>query len=124
MRFSPLLQATAAVLLAACNPITSTCTLIGCQDGLQVQLASTPSGAYRVEVWADTGRAPQVFECGAGQVCPPTFFTDLVAERVTIRVVTAAGTRTQEFTPVYENVYPNGRRCGGACKQATVTFSQ
>ena len=31
------------------------------------------------------------------------------------------GTRTQEFTPKYEAQYPNGRRCGAACRNATVT---
>jgi hypothetical protein len=37
-------------------------------------------------------------------------------------VVTAGGvTSTQEFTPRYETVYPNGRGCPGRCEQATVT---
>jgi hypothetical protein len=39
-----------------------------------------------------------------------------------VRVTTAAGVRTQEFTGVdYERQYPNARRCGAACEQATIT---
>ena len=41
---------------------------------------------------------------------------------MTIRVTTSTGTRSQEFAPAYEDQYPNGRRCGAVCRQATVTF--
>lgn len=122
MRIRSVLHATALVLLASCNPITQTCTLIGCDDGLAVRLSGTPAGPYRVEAWSELRIAPQVFECGAGQTCPGIFFADFEGHDVTVRVTTAAGVRTQEFSDVeYEAVYPNGRRCGGACQQATVT---
>jgi hypothetical protein len=49
-------------------------------------------------------------------------FEGLMPQRVTIRVTTAAGTRSQEFTPKYEAQYPNGRLCGAACRNATVTM--
>ena len=67
------------------------------------------------------GAAPVVLECGAGPTCPPVFFTGLEAERGTIRVTTSTGTRSQEFAPEYEDLYPNGPDCGAVCKQATVT---
>ena len=122
MRIRSLLHATTLVLLASCNPITQTCTLIGCEDGLAVRLSGVPAGAYRVEAWSELRIAPQVFECGAGETCPPVFFPGFQGNDVTVRVTTAAGVRTQSFADVeYEPLYPNGRRCGGACRQATVT---
>jgi hypothetical protein len=122
MRTGHMLRASAALLLAGCNPLGLACTEIGCSDGLQVRFQAPPAGAYRVEAVVPGAAAPAVFECASGQACPSAFFDDLVAERVTIRVVTAAGTRSQEFTPRYESQYPNGRRCGAACRQATVTM--
>lgn len=122
MRIRSVVHATALVLLASCNPITNACTLIGCQNGLAVKLDGTPAGAVRVEAWSELQPAPQVFECGAGQTCPSAFFADFEGSDVVVRVTTAAGVRTQAFNDVeYESVYPNGRRCGEACKQATVT---
>jgi hypothetical protein len=122
MRFTSLVQATAAVLLASCNPISMSCTLIGCADGLAVQFSTAPTGAYRVEAWSESTTGPQVFECAAGETCEPVLFREFRGRNVTVRVTTAAGTRTQEFTGVeYEKLYPNGRRCGAACEQASVT---
>lgn len=123
MRFTSFLQAaTATVLLASCSPITQSCTLIGCENGLAVQLAGMQTGPVRVEAWSELRTAVQVQECAAGQPCPGVFFRDFQGEDVTVRVTTAAGVRTQEFTGVeYETLYPNGRRCGGACEQASVT---
>ncbi|HYW14344.1 MAG TPA: hypothetical protein VE871_20420 [Longimicrobium sp.] len=122
MHIRSVLHATTLVLLASCNPITQSCTLIGCEDGLAVRLSSVPAGAYRVEAWSELRIAPQVFECAAGQTCAPIFFPAFEGHDVMVRVTTAAGVRTQEFDDVeYERLYPNGRRCGGACAQATVT---
>lgn len=121
MRLTPILRVTAAVLLAGCNPLV--CTDIGCIDSLQVRFDRAPVGAYRVEVVAGAGAEPAVFECGATESCPVAYFEGVTAERVTVRVTTAAGTRTQEFSPRYERQYPNGRLCGAACQQATITFS-
>jgi hypothetical protein len=110
------------LLLASCNTLTTACTLIGCEDGLMVNLEGTPPGAYRVEAWSEIKVNPRVFECGAGETCQPVFFPLFTGENVTVRVTTAAGTRTLKFTGVeYESLYPNGRRCGAACQQASVT---
>lgn len=122
MRFTRLLHATAVVLLASCNPLTTTCTLIGCQSGLAVSFDGVQAGGYRVEAWSEVVTVPRVLECAPGQACPPPLFPDFQGRNVTVRVTTAAGTRTQQFTGVeYESLYPNGRRCGAACQQAEVT---
>jgi hypothetical protein len=42
--------------------------------------------------------------------------------RITQRVVGGAMYLDREATPTYENVYPNGRRCGAVCKQAGATW--
>ena len=124
MRSTSLIHATAAVLLASCYPFTQSCTLIGCEAGLEVRFAVAPTGAFRVEAWSELRIAPQVFECAAGEVCPTVFFRSFQGHDVVVRVTTAAGTRTQEFPDVeYEAQYPNGRECGAVCEQATVTFT-
>lgn len=123
MRFTPLLQAATAVLLAGCNSITHICTLMVCEDALNVAFDQAPAGPVRVEVFADGAATPRVFDCADPALCPAgVYFTGLMAERVTVRVVTAGATYTQEFAPVYETIYPNGRDCGGHCEQATVTM--
>ncbi|HEY7769399.1 hypothetical protein [Longimicrobium sp.] len=120
MRLRTALYAFAAATLAACNPV-GVCTVIGCFDGLIVRFASQPTGAFRVEAIVPGEAAPHVFDCPSG-TCVPVMFENVMASRVTIRVTTAAGTRSQEFTPKYEAEYPNGRRCGAACRNATVTM--
>jgi hypothetical protein len=120
MRLRTALYAFAAATLAGCNPM-GPCTLIGCFDGLNVRFTSQPAGAFRVEAILPGDATPRVFDCPSG-LCDPVVFPDLMPERVTIRVTTAAGTRSQEFTPKYEAQYPNGRRCGAACRNATVTI--
>jgi hypothetical protein len=122
MRSTAFLNATAVLLLASCNPLTQACTLIGCHNGLAVNFSGTPAGAYRVEAWSELETTPQVFDCPAGQTCGPVVFPDFEGEDVTVRVTTGAGVRTQTFENVeYEALYPNGRRCGAACEQASVT---
>ena len=123
MRSNAIIQATAALLLASCNPITGGgCTLIGCYDGLVVELPASTVGPVRVEAWSELRIAPQIFECVAGEVCQYAVFPDFQGQNVTVRVTTDAGVHTQEFTGVeYEPQYPNGRRCGAVCEQAILT---
>jgi hypothetical protein len=98
------------------------CTLIGCVDGLTVQLPSAPSGAWRVEVTdLAAGGAPRVFECAAGATCSPSvFFADLAPERARVRVVTTRGTVESEVRPTYAAARPNGEDCPPVCRQARV----
>lgn len=122
MRSASIIQATAAVLLASCNPLAQSCTLIGCENGVTVRFATEPAGAFRVEAWSELRVAPQVFECAAAESCPSAFFPGFQGHDVVVRVITAERTRTQEFTGVqYEPQYPNGPDCGAVCEQASVT---
>jgi hypothetical protein len=120
MRIRSLLLCATAALLAGCIP-TGACTLIGCHDGLSVRFSRPPAGAFRVEATVPNDPTVVAFECTDVAGCP-LIFPDLVAKQVTLRLITQQGTITQDFQPRYENVYPNGRRCGSACRQATVTI--
>lgn len=101
-------------------PITS-CTLIGCDDGLSVQFSRPPVGAFRVEATVLNDPVVAAIDCADAATCMVRF-PDLVAEHVTLRLITSEGTVTQQFQPRYEDVRPNGPRCGPACRQATVTL--
>ena len=121
MRLRSFLFSATAALLAGCIP-TGACTLIGCHDGLAVRFDRAPAGAFRIEATVPNDPAQHAIDCADAATCFP-IFRDLVAEQVTLRVITQQGTRTQEFQPRYEDQYPNGRRCGPSCRQATVTFT-
>lgn len=114
-----LLSATAA-LVAGCSPVIS-CTLIGCENGLMVRFDRTPAGPFRIEAIVANEAQARVIDCADAANCH-LLFRDLVAEQVTVRVTAQGATSTQSFQPRYENLYPNGRKCGPSCRQATVTY--
>lgn len=120
MRVRSLLFSATAALVAGCNPFGA-CTLIGCDDGLSVQFSRAPVGAFRIEATVPNEPAVVAIDCVDATNCL-LMFPGLVAEQVTLRLITSEGTVTQEFEPRYDDVYPNGRRCGPACRQATVTI--
>ena len=99
------------------------CALVGCVSGLHVRLASVPTAPYRVEARASGGEATYVFECtDARGGCGYPFFADF-APNVVYITISSGGRRTaaQELRPQFSTTYPNGERCGGACRNATVT---
>ncbi len=119
MRTRSLLFSATAALLAGCMP--SVCKEIGCEDGLTVRFDSPPTGAFRMEAFVANQPGEYAFACTDAAACS-SMFRGLVAERVTVRLITAQGTFSREFQPRYREVYPNGRRCPAACRQATVAF--
>ena len=120
MRIRSLLFSATVALLAGCTPFGA-CTLIGCDDGLSVRFSRPPAGAFRIEATVPNDPAVVAIDCVNATSCT-LMFPGLVAEQVTLRLITAQGTVTQQFQPRYEDLHPNGRRCGPACRQATVTF--
>ena len=117
------------VLLSACGSESLTCTLIGDNTGLTVELPSLPVGPYSVEVLVprSTSSLPvtYVFRCDGGQLCRTTrvFFPELITRTPTIIVTTTAGSRTTRLTRAiqYDESYPNGRACEPRVLTATVT---
>jgi hypothetical protein len=112
-------------LVCACS-ISTVCTLIGCESGMTVHLASLPATPFRVEVRPAAGQgAVYVFECGSSAPIPcgqDIFFTDLIADHVFITVTAGGISRETEVTTVtYTSHRPNGPNCGPDCRTAVVT---
>src|SRR5688500_3581957 len=91
---------TATAVLAGCNPFAA-CTLIGCHNGLVVRFNQAPVGAFRIEASVPNDPTQYAIDCADAATCE-MLFPNLVAEQVTVRVITPQGTRTQQFQPRYE----------------------
>lgn len=116
-----LLFAPLAVLLAGCPPTSPrACTLIGCTDGLGVEVSGAPAGPYRIELEVPGEAQRRVFRCDTPGACAPAFF-EVTPEVATVHLVTAAGTRSQQVRPAYNVTQPNGPDCPPRCRQARVT---
>ncbi|MFL5537556.1 MAG: hypothetical protein ACJ8J0_01105 [Longimicrobiaceae bacterium] len=115
------LSAACVALLAGCSGISDLCTLVDCDSGLLVQLAQTPTGPYRIEVFSHPESPHYVFDCANPATCGYALFVDYTPSQVTIRVTTAAGTSEQTVKPTYDVDRPNGPNCDPACMQGTVT---
>lgn len=101
------------------------CNVVGCYDGLLVQLQPRPTGPYRVELLVDGVSQPappeatctEVTGCFSGIV-----FRTRATDRVVVRVTTLAGTRDTAYPRLqYATQRPNGRGCDPTCHNATVT---
>jgi hypothetical protein len=125
MRLKALRVGLLTLILSACGIFDpSGCTLIGCYDGLTIHLTALPNGPYRVEIFVVApGLQPShVYDCPTGQCGQNLTFPDLNPDRAWVRVTTAAGERTIEFSSiVYEAHRPNGPDCSPTCRQATLT---
>lgn len=122
----PLVLVSALAGLAGCNSLgLHACTLIGCQNGLTVQLSATPATPFRVElrVTSPTAQPAYVYSCSSPATCTQgVFFPDFSGEHAFVTVVTDAGTRTTEISRIeYRVSRPNGPNCPPECRQATVT---
>lgn len=110
----------------ACDSPTGVCTLRGCDSGLVVQLSALPAGPFSVEVFAvSPNQLPSYrYECDGTSPCEErVLFSGLQVSSAYVQVTTPAGAALQHFPQLrYETIYPNGRRCGGACQSATVAM--
>ncbi|HEY2375572.1 MAG TPA: hypothetical protein VGH98_06315 [Gemmatimonadaceae bacterium] len=114
--------------LASCTAISGehTCTLIGCDSGLVVHLATMPTAPFRVEVRISPGdQAAYVFDCTDLTRCSQdVFLNGLIADRATVTVIVGAASSTTTFNQiVYTTSQPNGPDCEPTCKQGTVQVS-
>ena len=110
------------LLLLGCNDVTGqACTLIGCSDGLNVEVQGVMSDVS-VEATSATGEtrtAPcQAFSDSTCWV----HFDDFVPDEVTIRVADGDNQVSVTTKPAYESLQPNGPDCPPTCRQATVVI--
>jgi hypothetical protein len=95
--------------------------MMGCRDGLSVEVEGVASGPYRVEVRAE-GEEPQAQECPAGRECGPLFFPGFVPEgEITVEVSADGESSTRTVRPEVETLQPNGPGCPPTCLQARVS---
>ena len=117
-----------AIPPAAPNPPGEACTLIGCRDQLIVEVVPRPARAFRV-VATDSAGSTQEAQCGNAAACATSpgeadtarVALEMTTGAVSIRVTDAARRSiTVKVVPRYEELYPNGRRCGPVCRAARV----
>src|SRR5688572_17814017 len=116
---------TVLVGLTACTsqpaPSEQVCTLIGCNDGLRVEVTSTLAQPATVTVRAGN-QIIGTFRCEPGQPCA-TFIENQTPESVSVTVEVSGGTVNRTYTPEYRLARPNGENCTPTCRQATVTVN-
>jgi hypothetical protein len=125
MRIGQALLLSVAVMAAPANMECSgafgvDCTQIGCEDGLAVLIVGDLPADATVRVEADGEK--RTFTCAPTHQCAG-FFAGWMPAQVAITVTLEDGSLTRLATPDYELLYPNGRRCGAACRQGEVSVS-
>lgn len=100
------------------------CDLVGCTDGLRVQLPAQLNAPYRVELLVAGERqlAPPEATCTDAAPCyHDIMFRTTPTERVVVRVTTPLGVRDTAIPRIkYSTSHPNGSRCEPTCRGATI----
>src|SRR5687767_10704870 len=97
-----------SLCLLGCNNgagLPKACTLIGCNDGLNVTVVSALQQDYSVTVKSGT-QTLRTFTCRAGQECI-TFIENQTPANVTVQITSSAGTISRDYTPQYTVSRPN-----------------
>lgn len=97
------------------------CTLIGCEDGLSVQVSNSLNQSLTVNVRSGA-QLIGTFTCTAGQPCAG-FIRNQTPPNVTVEVTSQAGTVTRNYMPEYRLSRPNGPNCPPECRQATINVA-
>ena len=117
--------ATAAVIalgisLTSCCAVNTACTLIGCDDGLVVEVEGNLPPGVSVEAVAGDGER-RVKECAQGTFCV-VVFEGFHPNEVTVSATTGERAVTVTVEPEYAELRPNGRCCPPTCRTATVSI--
>ena len=111
----------AGIGLVACDGITGhECTLIGCFDGLRVEIHGPADAEYEVVASGAEGES-QTGGCVASSdgTCW-VWFHGFHPSEVTLSVTGADQAVSVTLQPAYEVSQPNGPDCGPTCRLATV----
>ena len=106
--------------LASCCGFSDICTLIGCNDGLQVVLEGTLPSGVTVEAIAAGGER-RTEQCAHVDPCS-VLFEGFHPEEVTVRVTWDGNTEVVTARLKYTKSRPNGRCCPPTCRAATVSI--
>jgi hypothetical protein len=106
--------------LASCCSFNDVCTLIGCNDGLQVVLEGTLPADVTVEAIAAGGER-RTEQCADVDPCS-VLFEGFHPEDVTVRVAWNGNTEVVAARLEYTEYRPNGRCCPPTCRTATVSI--
>lgn len=116
----------ATVLLASCNTEPygggRTCTLIGCADGVIIDVGSAPLGPWSIEA-TPNGQPARTFSCAAGATCNFVRFDAIMQTPITFKVTRGAQTRTEVLSPATTTSRPNGPQCEPECRSQRVTLT-
>jgi hypothetical protein len=104
------------------------CTLIGCQDTLELSLSHEPPSRYAVVVTASTGEArtitctPSVVSAASdvSTLCRTGIITiyGFTPSQVTVDISWQGGNYSTNGRPTYETFRPNGIFCPPTCRLA------
>lgn len=99
------------------------CTLIGCENGLAVEVNHSLQQSFTVNVRAGT-QTIHTFRCDPGQPCR-AFVSNQTPDEVTVSIDAGGGQQPvgRTYRPEYRLNRPNGPDCDPECKQATVTLT-
>ena len=109
-----------ALAVAGCQSST-VCTLIGCLNGLWVEIQNAPAGPITVQASEGTSGSVHTEACPGTSGCTnKLFFREFSPNQVRLTITTTGGTREQVAVPTYETSQPNGPKCGPTCRSGTV----
>lgn len=116
--------ALAAILTSGCNGIFGprACTLIGCSNGLEVELQGVLPPSFTVAAQVG-GAAPWTMECTPAQPCGSVvMFPEFTPDHVFIAVLGEGVDVQREIRPTYRAFRPNGDDCPPVCRNGRVTI--
>jgi len=100
------------------------CTLIGCDDGITIQLSDERPDSLSLTVYTDdTSEAIDSILCTHQDTSCFIRLGGLTPETVAVEIEWNSGAFRETFTPKYESFQPNGAGCPPVCSIATVDIN-
>lgn len=114
------------ILISSCSSGNQgqVCTLIGCSNGLTVNLKGTVPASYKLAVKSN-GQEIASKECNETTQCGTSIsFDNIENTAITLELTpSGAAAKSQDFTVEYKDLKPNGESCPPVCKRGTVEFT-